>query len=155
MSFVFSGTGGCLCGAIRYECHGVPYAAALCHCRNCQKAHAAAFAPLLFVPPETVTFVKGRVSRHEMVAESGAKMFRDFCRECGSPLFSGGAAFPRLISVKMVNLDAPGAVSPIAHIWAESRVSWGCVSDGLPVFRKQPPLDELVKLWVEKYRGMA
>ena len=99
MSFVFSGTGGCLCGAIRYECHGVPYAAALCHCRNCQKAHAAAFAPLLFVPPETVTFVKGRVSRHEMVAESGAKMFRDFCRECGSPLFSGGAAFPRLISV--------------------------------------------------------
>ena len=155
MSVVFRAAGGCLCGAIRYEYHGAPYSSAFCHCRNCQRAHGAAFAPLLFVHPQDVVITRGAVARHEMTADSGAQMFREFCRDCGSPLFSGGAAFPTLISIKMSNLDDPGAVSPVAHIWAESRVRWACVDDGLPVYPRQPPLDELVKLWVAKHPAVG
>ena len=151
MSFVFSATGGCLCGAVRYEYRGAPYSSAFCHCRNCQRAHGAGCAPLLFVHPKDVTITRGKVTRHEMIADSGAKMFREFCGACGAPLFSGGAAFPTLISIKMSNLDEPGAVSPVAHIWTENRVAWACVDDGLPVYPRQPPLDLLVALWVAKH----
>ncbi|MFO1377377.1 MAG: GFA family protein [Steroidobacteraceae bacterium] len=59
MSFVFRATGGCLCGAIRYDYHGAPYSSAFCHCRNCQRAHGAAFAPLLFVHPQDVVITRG------------------------------------------------------------------------------------------------
>ncbi len=30
-------TGGCLCGALRYEVVGKPFDADYCHCRMCQK----------------------------------------------------------------------------------------------------------------------
>ena len=37
-------TGGCLCGAVRYEAGWPPNWSAHCHCRDCQRASGAAFA---------------------------------------------------------------------------------------------------------------
>ena len=37
-------SGGCACGAIRYEFVGEPAAAINCHCRDCQRASGAGFA---------------------------------------------------------------------------------------------------------------
>ena len=115
MSSPFSG--GCLCGAIRFECHGSPIAAVFCHCRNCQKAHAAPFAALVLVPPGSIELVAGEPKRHHMVADSGAAIFREFCGQCGTHLFSGGAAFPQFKSLMIVVLDDPAAISPVAHVW--------------------------------------
>lgn len=40
-------TGGCQCGAVRYEISGGLGRASICHCRMCQKALGNAFAPLV------------------------------------------------------------------------------------------------------------
>ncbi len=37
-------TGGCLCGAVRYEVSGEPYIAGLCHCTKCRKLTGSAFS---------------------------------------------------------------------------------------------------------------
>ena len=37
-------TGGCLCGAVRYESTGEPGFALLCHCRDCQRQSGSAYA---------------------------------------------------------------------------------------------------------------
>jgi hypothetical protein len=42
--------GGCLCGAVRYECAAEPLMAGTCHCLDCQKSSGAGSAPTLFVP---------------------------------------------------------------------------------------------------------
>ena len=34
--------GGCLCGAVRYESDAAPEWTAICYCRDCQRASAAA-----------------------------------------------------------------------------------------------------------------
>ena len=35
-------TGGCLCGAVRYESEGEPFFALQCHCRDCQRSSGTA-----------------------------------------------------------------------------------------------------------------
>lgn len=44
-------SGGCACGAIRYECSGEPLASLNGHCRDCQRASGSAFAAILIAPP--------------------------------------------------------------------------------------------------------
>lgn len=34
-------TGGCLCGAVRYQISGTPVVVARCHCEECQKVSGA------------------------------------------------------------------------------------------------------------------
>ena len=43
-------TGGCACGAIRYECSAEPILLRNCHCRDCQRTTGSAYAALLSVP---------------------------------------------------------------------------------------------------------
>ena len=45
-------TGGCVCGAIRYECTAEPIAMLNCHCRTCQKVTGGAYVPVVFIPSE-------------------------------------------------------------------------------------------------------
>jgi hypothetical protein len=42
-------TGGCQCGAVRYEVSREPLALYVCHCRECQKQSASAFGMSLIV----------------------------------------------------------------------------------------------------------
>ena len=40
-------TGGCVCGAIRYECDAEPIMMFKCHCRDCQHVSGGGYAPVL------------------------------------------------------------------------------------------------------------
>ncbi len=63
-------TGGCACGAIRYECSAAAAFAGNCHCRDCQRATGSAFAPLVFVPKSAVT-ITGDVKYYDVKGDSG------------------------------------------------------------------------------------
>jgi hypothetical protein len=60
-------TGGCLCGAVRYEAAGDPAFQVICHCRMCQRASGSPFMALIFMLPEGVHLTKGCVSDHQNV----------------------------------------------------------------------------------------
>ena len=40
-------TGGCLCGALRYEATGEPTMAGHCYCADCRKASGSGFIPFM------------------------------------------------------------------------------------------------------------
>ena len=56
-------TGGCMCGAVRYECEVEPIAMGNCHCRDCQRATGSAFAAAILVPTSTVNITGGEILR--------------------------------------------------------------------------------------------
>ncbi len=52
-------TGGCLCGAVRYEADEPPYQVGYCHCRRCQKGMGNIFGTAALFRRAEVRFVKG------------------------------------------------------------------------------------------------
>ena len=79
--------GGCMCGAVRYECTGTPLFMGNCHCRDCQRAGGGAYNAAIGVPRNAVK-ITGDVKYYESKADSGSMAKRGFCPNCGSRLFS-------------------------------------------------------------------
>jgi hypothetical protein len=53
--------GGCLCGAVRYECSVDPLFMGNCHCRDCQKASGSAYETDIGLPAAALK-ISGRLS---------------------------------------------------------------------------------------------
>ena len=83
-------TGGCLCGAVRYECTGEPVFALLCHCRDCQRQSGSAYAAAVRVPAASFRVTQGEPKLYVKTADSGNQVSRAFCPECGCMLFLRG-----------------------------------------------------------------
>ena len=79
-------TGGCLCGAIRYETVGEPVFSLRCHCRDCQRQSGAAHVPATRVPSAGFRILLGIPKRYVTKADSGNDIVRVFCGNCGTPL---------------------------------------------------------------------
>ena len=47
MSDTIMYSGGCLCGALRYQATAEPLYAGLCYCADCRKASGSAFIPFM------------------------------------------------------------------------------------------------------------
>jgi hypothetical protein len=82
-------TGGCACGAIRYEISSEPSAMFRCHCRDCQQAGGGAFAPVVYFPKASFKLTRGLLKHYNTPSLGGGENKRGFCAECGSRV-SGG-----------------------------------------------------------------
>lgn len=131
-------TGHCLCGAVRYRISAAPVFAAACHCRDCQYVSGGSEANVLIVPAVALA-VEGRVTRYESRADSGAAVWRSFCPDCGTPLFSGNAEHEDVVAVKAGSLADPTTFRRQAHIWAGSAPPWHMMEEDLPRFPANPP----------------
>ncbi len=126
-------TGGCLCGAVRYEASGAPGLSAICHCRMCQRASGGPFMALVFMPTEAVRVTRGRPG----VYPSSPTSNRHFCGRCGSPLF-----FERhtraSTAIAVGSLDDPSSFKPRVHVCTESAMAWLDVRDDAPRHAGKP-----------------
>jgi hypothetical protein len=129
-------TGGCMCGAIRYECSSAPMMMANCHCRDCQKSSGSAFAAALMVPRSAVTFT-GEVKNYEVKGDSGNAIGRGFCANCGSRLFTAPANAD-FISLQAGSLDDPSWFQSQADIYVASAQPWDYLNPDSPKFPKLP-----------------
>jgi hypothetical protein len=124
-------TGGCLCGAIRYECSAEPMMMGNCHCRHCQQSTGTAFAAAILVPRNAVN-ITGEVTYYEIKGDSGNMVGRGFCPICGSRLFSKPPN-PELLGIMAGGLDDPSGFQPRMDFYTASAQPWD-----LPKFLKLP-----------------
>lgn len=131
-------SGGCRCGAIRYTVSTDPLMAAHCHCRDCQYSTGGANATVVLVPAPAVSIEKGAPRGFTVDAESGGKVTREFCADCGSPIFSKLESNNAVLVIKAGSLDDPSWITPAMHFWTSSAQPWGLHDDGLPRVEKNP-----------------
>ncbi len=123
-------TGGCLCGAVRYEANQLPVGGGCCHCRMCQKAVGAPMVPMLHFPREAFRFTSAGEPKFY---KSSDIVERGFCGECGTSIIY--RLFPELsdkIGVLSATLDNPNEFPPEGHFGVESQMHWLTLSDGFP-----------------------
>lgn len=130
-------TGGCLCGAIRYEISAAPLAGANCHCRTCQKSSGAPYLALLFVPAQALS-ISGNFKEYPTLAASGHTVYRAFCPDCGTSLFARNSVFTKVRPVSAVTLDDPGIFQPQKDMWVADAQPWDYMNPNLPKFAGNP-----------------
>ncbi len=115
-------TGGCQCGAVRYELRHEGKALYACHCRDCQKQSSSAFGMSLIVAPEDLRFVRGqnRLRSWDTRGDDGRIKRCHFCPDCGTRIYHGSDRADEDISIKAGSLDDTAALSPVAQIWLKS-----------------------------------
>lgn len=122
-------TGGCHCGAVRYEARGETSHAALCHCTDCRRVSGAPALAWFTVAADDFAFTAGTPIRYA----SSDRALRQFCGACGAQLtFAEHAYNGERIDITTCSLDDPDAAPPKGHIYTQSRVAWMSGLDALP-----------------------
>lgn len=126
-------TGGCLCGAVRYEARDPlnnSTSAYYCHCRMCQKLSGSVVVVGIKVRKNSFRFTHGepRFYKSSEIAERG------FCTTCGSRLIYRPFETDWL-GLDTGALDHPEFASPKYHTGIENQISWFSVVDELPRVR--------------------
>ena len=131
-------TGGCACGAVRYEIAADPVLSWKCQCRDCQRASGTGHGSGVGFPKAAVRMT-GTLKFYEVRAASGNIAGRGFCPICGAWVASTTSGFPDLAIVTAGSLDEPGKFAPQLVCWASSGHAWDDVAQGLPKYEKMPP----------------
>lgn len=120
-------TGGCLCGAVRYEVHGEPYISGLCHCTTCRKLTGSTFSATANWHSAEFHYA-GAVQTYE---------HRQFCPTCGSRLFY---LFDEGVEIFLGTLDeAPYDIKPKLEVWTIRREHWLPPIAGTVQSEQNPP----------------
>lgn len=129
-------TGGCLCGALRYEARS-PRWMGHCYCGDCRKASGSGFIPFISFAAEDIV-VTGEVQRSTAPAASGNEAVRNHCARCASLVFGGIVGVDGAIGVYAGSLDDPSLFVPTLAIFTRGRPDWAMIPAGLEVFEGLP-----------------
>lgn len=128
--------GSCLCNGIQYEVHSDLGDIVQCHCQKCRKANGSAFATNAAIPTQSFVFLSGESLTAEY--ESTPGVFRVFCKQCASPLYSRRPSQPDLLRLRIGTLDTPVSTKPTAHIFVDSKAEWDEIADDRPQYAERP-----------------
>lgn len=131
-------TGGCLCGAIRYTVSAPIIELCACHCTHCQKTSGTGGSVNAAIASAAFKITQGTPKRYADKADSGRTLYRHFCGECGSPIFSQRETMPELLALRAGTLDGAGDMKITANIWTRSARPWAYIDPASKQFPGQP-----------------
>ncbi|WP_157793700.1 MULTISPECIES: GFA family protein [Bradyrhizobium] len=132
-------TGGCSCGAIRYEIASFPLLLYTCNCTDCQTSSGSAFALNLPVSTRDFHTLKGEPKGWHHASPSGANVTSWFCGDCGARIYGARQSRPESVNVRAGTLDDTRWLIPIAHLFTGSAQDWIQSATGAECHETQPP----------------
>ena len=131
-------TGGCGCGATRFEVTAPLVSASYCHCTRCQRRTGAAASANARAEPGSVRIVQGADELRVWAPEGGFEKL--FCGRCGSALFSRPPGGEDLVGVRLGALDGDPGIRPQWHQYVAYAAPWEEIpDDGLPRYEEARP----------------
>jgi hypothetical protein len=137
----FPQTGGCQCGAVRYEISEAPQLVYTCHCNECQRLTGSAFSMALVVSGDAFHFAGTNPRPFFRTADSGRRVTRWVCAVCGAWRSSGPKPDPSTrdaFRVRAGTLDDTSWLRRTVHFWTRSAQPWVVLPEGDQRFDTQP-----------------
>jgi hypothetical protein len=126
-------TGGCMCGALRYEATEPPQGVGDCHCRICQKCTGNLFYSYAAFREAAFRITQGEPKFYK----SSAWLERGFCASCGTQVCDRYLKGSYRVSATIGSLDHPEDWPPSMHCGVESQIPWLTIHDDLPRMRTE------------------
>ena len=130
-------TGGCLCGALRYEAEGEPLFAGHCYCADCQKASGSGFIPFMGFASSALR-ITGPSRPFASRAANGGDAVRNSCPTCGGLVFGGIVGQDTAHTIYAGSLDDASAFRPSIAIFTRDRPDWVPLPEGIKAFETMP-----------------
>ena len=111
-------TGGCACGAVRFEVSAAPRRVSLCHCMTCRRVHGSAFGAYAMFARDAV-----QLSGPVQMWQSSAEGRRYFCQTCGSVAFMEYVDSDEL-DIPLGAFDSVGLYEPTYELWCCHKEPW-------------------------------
>ena len=132
-------TGGCACGAIRYEVPSEPISMLHCQCRHCQQKSGTGHGSYLTFMQRGTVKLQGDATHWNITGNTGVVKTRAFCPSCGSPVYMTIDVAPDIFVVHAASLDDPSRFKPQKVMYSLSGYAWDHIDPALPKFDKMPP----------------
>lgn len=133
--------GGCLCGAVRYQCTE-EFGGGHCHCIDCRKTSGTGHGSHMIVPESGFTLT-GELRWFDKPADSGNLVRRHFCPTCGSAIHSTNSGMPGMVFVRASSLDDLSVFKPQMVVYTDRAASWDHMDPALPGFATMPSEDDM------------
>lgn len=131
-------TGGCLCGAVRFELDEAPVSASYCHCTRCQRRTGTAVSASAAIVPGSLRVLSGEDALGAYEPDDGfAKVF---CSRCGAHLWTRDPKDSTIAGVRMSAFDEDPGVRPSMRQFVAYAAPWEPIpDDGLPRYPERRP----------------
>ena len=131
--------GSCHCGQITFEAEVETTRFAICHCSECQTLTGTAFNTALPVSAAKFVVLMGEPRTYVKTAEqSGRKVLRAFCGNCGSPIYRHSLLDPSILMIGIGSIKQRKAFMPVLQVWKCSALPWVDSIANLQAFEKNP-----------------
>ena len=131
-------TGGCLCGALRYEATAPPRAMGFCYCPDCRKASGSGYIPFAVFPSKALR-ITGPITAFGSPSFSGREAIRNSCAVCAGLVFGGPLGKTDSHTIYVGSADDPSWFEPTMALFARNLPSWVAIPPGLEQFETLPP----------------
>jgi hypothetical protein len=132
-------TGGCLCGAVRFEIDAPLLSASWCHCSRCQRRTGTPASVQGRIAPGSLRLLQGEEALGAFVPDDGG-FAKVFCKECGSALWSQNPADDEIMAVRFGAFDGDPGIRPQWRQFVDYAAAWDPIpDDGLPRYPERRP----------------
>jgi hypothetical protein len=124
-------TGGCNCGAVRFEVTAPLVKASYCHCKRCQRRSGTAVSASAHPAEGTFRITAGEDALRMWKPEVGGEKW--FCGICGSHVFANNPSHADPIGIRMGVFDGDPGIRPSVRQFVRYAAVWEPIpDDGLP-----------------------
>ena len=113
-------TGGCNCGAVRYNLSNPPLFVHACHCTKCQKRTGSAFGITTIVLENDIEITVGKLEP-ERISE---KRTAFVCSSCKESIYVTATNHPATALLSSRTSDDLRVLEINAHIWTSDKHPW-------------------------------